>query len=106
MEFGAHLPTYWTDYGQSSIAMAIEAAAKAAETLSYASVWANDHVIAPGNQTYVVQLIEPLMTLASLIHLVPSVALGTSTLELPQRNAIVVAKQAAALDVLSGGRYI
>jgi probable F420-dependent oxidoreductase len=106
MQFGVHLPTYWSDYGQSGIGMAIEAAAKAAETLGYASVWANDHVIAPGNQTYVVQIIEPLTTLASLIHLVPGLALGTSTLVLPQRNAIVVAKQAAALDVLSGGRFI
>ena len=106
MEFGAHLPTYWTDYGQSSMPMAIEAAAKAAQTLGYASVWTNDHVIAPGNQTYVVQIIEPLTTLASLIHLVPGVALGTSTLVLPQRNAVVVAKQAAALAVLSGGRFI
>jgi probable F420-dependent oxidoreductase len=86
--------------------MAIEAAAKAAETLGYASVWANDHVIAPGDQDYVVSIVEPLTTLASLIHLVPTLQLGTSTLVLPQRNPIVVAKQAAALDVLSGGRFI
>jgi probable F420-dependent oxidoreductase len=51
-------------------------------------------------------IIEPLMTLASLIHLVPRVQLGTSTLVLPQRHAVVVAKQVAALDVLSGGRFI
>jgi len=46
------------------------------------------------------RVVEPLITLASLVHLVPDLRLGTSTLVLPQRNALLVAKQVAALDVL------
>jgi probable F420-dependent oxidoreductase len=106
MQFGAFLPTYWTEYGSSDVRSAVEEAAKTAEALGYASMWANDHVIAPADQADVGHIIEPLITLASLIHLVPRVQLGTSVLVLPQRQAIVVAKQAAALDVLSGGRFI
>ena len=51
-------------------------------------------------------VIEPFVTLASLIHLVPRLHLGISALVLPQRNAIIVAKQAAALDLLSEGRFV
>ena len=46
------------------------------------------------------------MTLASLIHLVPRLRLGIAVLVLPQRNTILVAKQAAALDLLSQRRLI
>jgi probable F420-dependent oxidoreductase len=47
-----------------------------------------------------------LITLATLVHVVPRLHLGTSVLVLPQRHAILVAKQAAALDILSQGRLI
>jgi probable F420-dependent oxidoreductase len=110
MRFGAFLPTYWDDYGTSSMRVAIEEAAKAAEALGYEGVWANDMVIRPAAARRGTlgggQVIEPLVTLASLIHLVPRLTLGTSVLVLPQRQAILVAKQAAALHLLSGGRLI
>ena len=112
MQFGAHLPTYWTDYGTSNMRVAIEEAAKAAEALGYTAIWANDSVMVPagfsfqGHVTDKFQVIEPLITLASLVHLVPRIKLGTHVLVLPQRNAIIVAKQVAALDLLSESRLI
>jgi probable F420-dependent oxidoreductase len=110
MRFGAYLPTFWDDYGTSSIHVAIEEAARAAEALGYEGIWANDLVIKPAaarRGTLVGgQVIEPLVTLASLVHLVPRLTLGTSVLVLPQRHPILVAKQAAALHLLSGGRLI
>jgi alkanesulfonate monooxygenase SsuD/methylene tetrahydromethanopterin reductase-like flavin-dependent oxidoreductase (luciferase family) len=110
MRFGVHLPTYWDDYGSSPIHVAIEEAALAAEALGYDGVWANDEVVHPAAaQRGTVeggQVIEPLVTLASLIHLVPRLRLGIAVLVLPQRNTILVAKQAAALDLLSQQRLI
>ena len=112
MQFGAHLPTYWNDYGSSNMRVAIEETAKAAEALGYTAIWANDSVMVPagfrfhGRDVDNFQVIEPLITLASLVHLVPRIKLGTHVLVLPQRNAIIVAKQVAALDLLSQSRLI
>ncbi len=110
MRFGVHLPTYWDAYGTSPIDVAIAAAATAAEALGYDAVWANDKVIHPAAARRGTieggQVIEPLVTLASLVHLVPSLRLGTAVVVLPQRHPIVLAKQAAALHLLSQGRLI
>jgi probable F420-dependent oxidoreductase len=110
MRFGLHLPTYWDDYGTSPIHVAIEEAAIAAQALGYDAVWANDKVVHPAaaarGTIAGAQVIEPLVTLASLVHLVPRLALGTAVLVLPQRSAILVAKQAAALHLLSRQRLI
>ena len=110
MRFGAFLPTYWDDYGSSPIQVAINGAALAAEALGYDGIWANDLLINPAATQLGTlaggQVIEPLVTLASLIHLVPRLTLGTNVLVLPQRHPILVAKQAAALHLLSEGRLI
>lgn len=110
MRFGAYLPTYWNDYPDSSMTVAIVEAARAAEALGYDSIWANDEIIQPEEADTETmeggQVIEPLVTLASLIHLTERITLGTSVLVLPQRNAMLVAKQAGALDLLSGHRFI
>jgi probable F420-dependent oxidoreductase len=101
MQFGAFLPTHWSDYGTTPIHVAIEDAAKAAEALGYHGGWSIDVV---SREDY--QVIEPFVTLASLVHLVPRLTLGIAVLVLPYRNAILVAKQAAALDILSQHRLI
>jgi probable F420-dependent oxidoreductase len=106
VQIGTFLPTYWLDYGAAGERRAIEETARAAQSLGFDSVWANDHLIAPASHSEMGHIIEPLITLAAIMHLVPDLRLGTSTLVLPQRNAILVAKQVAALDVLSGGRFI
>lgn len=110
MRFGAFLPTYWDDYGAGPLHVAIEEAATAAEALGFDAVWANDEVIHPATARRGTveggQVIEPLVTLASLVHLVPHLKFGTAVLVLPQRNPILVAKQAAALDLLSQHRLI
>jgi probable F420-dependent oxidoreductase len=106
MQIGTFLPTYWASYGSRTLPEALTATAQAADALGYASLWANDHVIAPADQASMGHIIEPLITLASVAALVPRLALGTSALVLPQRHAVLVAKQVAALDMLSGGRVI
>ncbi|HKT21593.1 MAG TPA: TIGR03619 family F420-dependent LLM class oxidoreductase, partial [Nitrososphaerales archaeon] len=77
------------------------------EEVGFDSVWATDHVVMPTElrEPYG-QLVEPLVTLSFIASKCERLKVGTSILILPQRNPIVVAKQATALDVLSKGRLI
>lgn len=78
-----------------------------AEELGYDSVWASDHVF---NVSYVHERIgrrpyyDPLTILAFAAARTERIALGTSVLVLPYHNPMRLAKQAATLDHLSGGR--
>jgi alkanesulfonate monooxygenase SsuD/methylene tetrahydromethanopterin reductase-like flavin-dependent oxidoreductase (luciferase family) len=48
---------------------------------------------------------DGLATLAGMATVTERVRLSTMTLQLPSRNEVVVAKQAAVIDQLSGGRF-
>ena len=77
--------------------------AQAAEELGYAGLWATDHLLMPAGDRYS-RVIEPFVSLAFLAGKTSRIRLGTSVIVLPMRNPFVVAKQAASLDVISGGR--
>ncbi len=83
--------------------------ARRAEELGFTSVWAHDHVF---NAAHVFQRIadqpyyEPLTLLSYVAAATQRVHLGTSVLVLPYHNPIRLAKTAATLDVLSGGRLL
>jgi probable F420-dependent oxidoreductase len=51
-------------------------------------------------------MLDPTVSLAFLAAHTESVRLGTGIIILPQRNPLVLAKELASLDVLSGGRLI
>ena len=78
-----------------------------AEELGFDSVWASEHVF---NVSYVQERIgnrpyyEPLTILSYVAATTKTIELGTSVLVLPYHNPIRLAKTAATLDVLSGGR--
>jgi probable F420-dependent oxidoreductase len=84
---------------------------QAIDAAGFSYVTTNDHVVgghpdrAGGERvhTYDVPIHEPL-TLLSFIAASTGLDVVTSVLLLPQRQTVLVAKQAAALDVLSGGR--
>ena len=83
--------------------------ARRAEELGFASVWVHDHVFNAahvfrriGNKPYY----EPLTLLSYVAACTQRVQLGTSVLVLPYHNPLRLAKIAATLDVLSGGRLI
>ena len=83
--------------------------ASRAEELGFDSVWVHDHVF---NVGHVFDRIggrpyyEPLTLLSFVAARTTRVRLGTSVLVLPYHNPIRLAKAAATLDVLSGGRLI
>jgi probable F420-dependent oxidoreductase len=87
--------------------------AQAAEALGYSHLLAYDHVLGadpdrPGGWTrpYNVDTLfhEPLVLFGYLAGLTSRIEMVTGILILPQRQTALVAKQAAEVDVLSGGR--
>src|SRR5437867_2428978 len=88
-------------------AQALVGLASRAEELGFDSVWVHDHVF---NVGHVFDRIggkpyyEPLTLLSFVAARTRRVGLGTSVLVLPYHNPIRLAKTAATLDVLSGGR--
>jgi len=90
-------------------AQALVGLASRAEELGFDSVWVHDHVF---NVGHVFDRIggkpyyEPLTLLSFVAARTRRVRLGTSVLVLPYHNPIRLAKTAATLDVLSGGRFI
>lgn len=87
--------------------------AQTAENLGFHHVLAYDHVIGadpasrPGWRppyTYLDPFHEPLVLFGYLAGITHRIELVTGVLILPQRQTVLVAKQAAAVDVLSGGR--
>jgi probable F420-dependent oxidoreductase len=86
--------------------------ARRAEELGYRSWWVGDHVVLPSPRVPESPMaphdpiLDPLVHLSYVAALTERIQLGTGILILPQRNPLVLAKQAASLDVLSGGRLL
>src|SRR5260370_32069759 len=79
--------------------------AQTAEALGYASLWTTDHVLLPTSLPEPFgHVLESLTTLSYLAARTDHIQLGTGILVLPQRDPLLVAKQAATASHLSGGR--
>jgi len=105
MDFGLVLPSF----GHLARVDNVVSVARAAEDLGYSSVWAAERLLVPvpPNQSWSRRdptAFEPLVTLAYVAALTKRVRLGTSVIILPVRNPVLLARGAASLDVLSGGR--
>jgi probable F420-dependent oxidoreductase len=102
MLIGLNLPNYSSlGYREAMIAIA-----DAAEALGYSSLWTTDHILVPTRLPKEVfgNLLESLTTLSYIAARTELIGLGTGILVLPQRDPLLVAKQAATLHQLSGGR--
>jgi probable F420-dependent oxidoreductase len=101
MRFGLNLPNY-SSLGHRDAMVAI---AGRAEALGYASLWTSDHILLPTTfpDPYG-QLLESFTTLSYLAARTEHIRLATGILVLPQRDPLLVAKQAATIHHLSGGR--
>ncbi|TQM43501.1 LLM class F420-dependent oxidoreductase [Pseudonocardia cypriaca] len=86
--------------------------ARHAEELGYDSLWAGEHVVLPSPRVPPSPMepgdpiLDPIVLLAHLAAHTSRVRLGTGVIVLPQRNPLVLAKQLASLDVVSGGRLV
>ncbi len=88
------------------------AVARAAEQAGFESVWTGEHVVVPDPRVppspvpadY--PMLDPVVALSFIAAHTTKVRLGTGIIILPQRNPLVLAKELASLDVLSGGRLI
>jgi probable F420-dependent oxidoreductase len=87
-------------------------AAQMAEAAGFDSLWAGEHVVLPDPQVPPSPMRPQDPALDSLLALTwaaahtTTIRLATGIVILPQRNPVVLAKQVATLDVLSGGRVM
>jgi probable F420-dependent oxidoreductase len=101
MLVGLNLP----NYGPLGTRDAVTAIAERAEALGYTSLWTSDHVLLPTSEPEPFgNLLESLTTLTWIAAHTRTIRLATGILVLPQRDPLLVAKQAATLHHLSGGR--
>ena len=108
-------------YGNTMAVSGEEAAslARAAEEAGFESLWTVEHVVVPRGyrSTYPYSsrgrmaggaedfpITDPLVWLAYVAAVTSTIRLATGILILPQRNPVILAKEVATLDVLSGGR--
>jgi probable F420-dependent oxidoreductase len=86
-------------------------AARAAEEAGFESLWAGEHVILPDPQAPPSPMapqdpaLDPFIGLTYAAAVTSTIRLATGIVIVPQRNPVVLAKQIASLDVLSGGRF-
>lgn len=89
------------------------------EEIGFSSLWLPDHVVVfekyqpnyayseDGLPPYAPRQgwFDPMFALAAIAAHTSKIRIGTDILILPQRNPVIVAKEAVALDHLSGGRF-
>lgn len=99
---------------------AMVALARKAEAVGLESVWTFEHAIVPNDYsskypysadgkmgvTPDTNFVDPLIALAAVAQATKRVRLGTGVNILPQTNPLLLAKQAASLDFVSGGRLM
>ena len=114
MELGLHA----LGIGTGSQRAVIDAVAGAAEQAGFATLWAGEHVVmvdeskspypyADDGRIAVdaaADWLDPMITLSFAAAATRTIELATGVLLLPEHNPVIVAKQAASLDRLSGGR--
>ena len=105
--------------GSGSERAVIEAVARAAEQHAFATLWSGEHVVmvdeSASRYPYaddgkiavpaVADWIDPMVCLSFAAAATTTIGLATGVLLLPEHNPVIVAKQAASLDKLSGGRF-
>jgi probable F420-dependent oxidoreductase len=109
MKIGVVFPQ--TEFGSDPVA--IRDYAQAAEALGFAHIVAYDHILGAnpdrpggwsGPYTHLTPFHEPFVLFSYMSAFTTKIEFAPGIIILPQRQTALVAKQAATLDVLSGGR--
>lgn len=113
MKIGFALP----NIGPVGSARAVSEVAQRAEALGYSSLWTVERLLYPvkpqtpypatpdGSLPAVYQyVLDPLETLTFAAAQTKTIALGTSVLDIPYYNPVMLARRLTTLDSLSGGR--
>jgi probable F420-dependent oxidoreductase len=114
MELGLHA----LGIGTGARADVIAQVARRAEICGFSTLWAGEHVVMvdepaseypyseDGRIAVPAQAdwLDPLLTLSCAAAATKTIGLATGVLLLPEHNPVIVAKQAATLDLLSAGR--
>jgi alkanesulfonate monooxygenase SsuD/methylene tetrahydromethanopterin reductase-like flavin-dependent oxidoreductase (luciferase family) len=104
MRLGVILPTH----GPAASTEAIDAVASAAARIGWSSVWTTDHLLVPSgeeNEAYG-RIFEATSTLAWVAGRHPDLRVGFSVIIPAMRDAPLLAKQLATIDVLTGGKLV
>jgi probable F420-dependent oxidoreductase len=103
MDYGLALP----NFPEGATHEGMEAGAEVAERLGWSTVWTTDHILVPtADAGDYGRIYEAILSLAWIGAKYSKVRLGSSVVVIPQRNAVLVAKELATLDDLTGGRVI
>ncbi|AVV46729.1 TIGR03619 family F420-dependent LLM class oxidoreductase [Streptomyces sp. ID05-04B] len=104
MKFGANLP----NYGPATTAGTMLDWARRLEEMGYHQLMVSDHV-APTPEVehlFPAPFYDPFTVLAWLAGVTSRVRIGTTVTILPYRHPLLVARQVANIDQLSGGRFV
>ncbi|MGF6876896.1 LLM class oxidoreductase [Paraburkholderia sp. MM5477-R1] len=80
--------------------------AQKADSLGFAALWMRDVPFYDPDYGDVGQVFDPIPYIAYLAAFTRKIALGTAGIVLPMREPLILAKQIASLDQLSGGRMV
>jgi probable F420-dependent oxidoreductase len=90
------------------------------EEAGFDSIWISDHIVFPVETTsrypfaadgkptwpFDAPYLEPMVLLGAITSTTRRATIGTSVVIAPMRNPVLLAKQAATVDVMSGGRLV
>ncbi|TCC07424.1 TIGR03619 family F420-dependent LLM class oxidoreductase [Kribbella soli] len=104
MEIGVNVP----NFGPGTNPARLRDWARVVEGLGYDLLMVSDHVVITPDvaEQYPAPFYEPFTTLSWLAGITERVRLGTTVLIAPYRHPLLVARMAANLDALSGGRLV
>jgi len=100
---GVFLPTFCGPEGRRGDEIA--RFARRAEELGFDSLWATDHLL-HGSVFYAMPWLDPIVALTYAAAATSRIGLGTSILVMPTRNPVVLAKEIASLQAISGERFV